>query len=107
MPTLSALLDHLGPLLTDRAKAEKAIREQFGGLRVYVPPPGSPKDGTKAARIKELSKRLPVKVVAERAGCSRAKRIKELSKRLPVSTVAERLSVSRQYVYQVIRRPKR
>ena len=83
MPTLAAVLDLIGPLLTDRAKAEKAIREQFGGLRVYVPPPDSRKDGTRAQRIRELSKRLPV------------------------SMVAERLSVSRQYVYQVIRRPKR
>ena len=72
MPTLAAVLDHLGPLLADRAKAEKAIRQRWGGERVYITPPDSTKDGTKAARIKELSKRLPVKVVAERAGCSRA-----------------------------------
>ena len=71
VPTLAALLDHLGPLLADRAKAEKAIRKRWGGERVYITPPDSPKDGTKAARIRELSKRLPVATVAARTGCSR------------------------------------
>ena len=83
MPTLAAVLDLIGPLLADRAKAERAIRERWGGERVYITPPGSPKDGTKAARIRELSKRLPVKVIAARVGCSR------------------------QHVYAIIRRPKR
>ena len=82
MPTLAAVLDHLGPLLADRAKAERSIRREFGGQRIYVAPPDSRKDGTRAQRIRELSKRLPVRVIAERLQCSR------------------------QHVYATIKRPK-
>ena len=60
--------------------ADKAIRileKGWLGSRPYIS-----KRETKAARIRELSKRLPVKVIAARVGCSR------------------------QHVYAIIRRPK-
>lgn len=50
---------------------ELFIRQIMGGERVYVPPPGSRKDGERAEAIREAAKRLPTGMVCERFGVSR------------------------------------
>lgn len=50
---------------------ETMIRQSMGGEKIYVPPPGSRKDGERAEAIREAAKRLPTCVVRERFGVSR------------------------------------
>jgi hypothetical protein len=50
---------------------EQQLRGQYGGDRVYIPPPGSPKDQTRKTKIQADLKRLPIGVVAARNGVSK------------------------------------
>ena len=47
-----------------------AIRREFAGTRVYIPPPGSRKDPARQRQIAEAAKRLPTGVAAEKLGVS-------------------------------------
>lgn len=51
-------------------RLEMAIRRQWPGERVYCPPPDSRKDPRRTERAREMARRLPTGVVAERLGVS-------------------------------------
>lgn len=70
MPSLNRLLTTIAPLVSDTNEAERIIRHQFGGERVYVPPPNSNRD--RSIEIRKAAARLPVSVVSERFGVSRS-----------------------------------
>lgn len=70
MPGLIDVLKEIADLVSDRAEAERRIRMQFAGERVYIPPPDSRKDPHRAERIRELSRTLPTAVVAARLSVS-------------------------------------
>lgn len=70
MPSLSAVLAELGDLIRDPAEAERVLRMRWGGERVYLPPIDSRKDPARAEHARELAKRLPTGIVAQRTGLS-------------------------------------
>lgn len=70
MPSLTRLLTTIAPLVTNAAEAERVIRLEFGGERVYVAPLESRKDPARVRQIVALSRTLPTSVVADRLGCS-------------------------------------
>ena len=84
MATLAEMIglmrEHLGDDVPPAAidGFERELRMRFGGSRVYVP---------------EIGRKDP----------DRAERIRKLSRKLPVSVIAERENVSKQWVYRVVR----
>jgi DNA-binding transcriptional regulator LsrR (DeoR family) len=74
MPSLRDLLDlasaHLEIEPERLAAFERALRVQWGGERIYVIPVESPVDPSRAEHARELAKRLPTGVVAQRTGLS-------------------------------------
>lgn len=50
---------------------ERQVQGRWAGERIYIAPSGRHNDGQRAARITDLSRRLPTGVVAERLGVSR------------------------------------
>ena len=70
MPTLRDLIAvverHAGGDLA--GAIEREIRLEYGGERVYIIPHDSRKDPSKAARARELSRKLPTGIVAQRLG---------------------------------------
>lgn len=92
MPALRDLLDFIIYQAAERGHSfgeecareiETAIRKQWAGERVYIPPADSRQSVGRTEAIRQAAARLPTRVVAERFG------------------------VSRQWVHQVIRRPKK
>ena len=70
MPSLNRLLAAIAPLVSDTTEAERRIRLEFGGTRIYCPPLDSRKDPERVRQIIALSRTLPTGVVAARIGCS-------------------------------------
>ena len=74
MPNLRELLDLVAEQLDVEperlAVFEREVRLRFGGARVYVQPVDSRKDLARAERARELARRLPTGVVADRLGIS-------------------------------------
>jgi hypothetical protein len=50
---------------------ELVIRQRLGGDRIYVTPPDSRKDPSRAEAIRSAASRLPTGVVSQRLGVSR------------------------------------
>ena len=86
MATLAEMIglmrEHLGEDVPPAAidSFERELRMRWPGERVYIVPNDSKKDPKRAEAIKKAAKRLPVAVVSERFG------------------------VSRQRIYQIVRR---
>ena len=74
MPSLRELLDLAAEQLDVEperlAVFEREVRLRFGGTRVYVQPVDSRKDPARTERARELARRLPTGVVADRLGIS-------------------------------------
>ena len=74
MPSLREFLDFAATHLdADRAQIEsfeREVRIRWGSERVYLPPIDSRKDPARAEHARELAKRLPTGIVAQRTGLS-------------------------------------
>lgn len=70
MPSLNRLLTTIAPLVTNTDEAERIIRIEFSGERIYIPPIGSRKRPGLVKEITRLSRTLPTGVVAQRCRCS-------------------------------------
>lgn len=79
MPSLRELIDVArtqaeiaGHMMPDSAwcAITKAIRLEFGGQRIYVPPVDSRKDPDRREALRKAAKRLPTGVAAEVTGVS-------------------------------------
>jgi hypothetical protein len=53
-------------------RIEHVVRQTWPTERVYIPPVGSRKDPDRRAKIREMAKRLPTGVTAERLGVSKS-----------------------------------
>lgn len=62
---------------------EKQIRQEWGGERIYISPPGSRKDPARGEAIRKAAARLPTGVVCERLGVSRQTVSYHMKKRRP------------------------
>lgn len=71
-----------GHALPDQVQTqiELALRKAWPGERVYIAQANSPRDPSRAERIRQACRRLPVKVVARRYGVT-PQRVYQLTKK--------------------------